>query len=128
MNLFHIPGLLLDETAADDNTTRGHDFGRRYGSDPANARWLGHRAVRARRPALPRWRLPAARREPTAMSIWTELLFMHGHVASVEALAALGPAAVVPTAPEPAAAPAGAGAQTSAKPFHAIIGPCAPTP
>jgi hypothetical protein len=44
MNLFHIPGLLLDETAADDNATRGQDFGRRYGSDSANARWLGHRA------------------------------------------------------------------------------------
>ena len=53
MNLFHIPGLLLDETAADDNTTRGHDFGRRYGSDPANARWLGHRAPRERAGATP---------------------------------------------------------------------------
>jgi hypothetical protein len=62
------------------------------------------------------------------MSIWSDLLFLHGHVASAEALAALVPATSATSAPEPAGAPAGARAQMAVTPIHAIIGPCAPSP
>jgi hypothetical protein len=58
------------------------------------------------------------------MSIWTELLFMHGHVASVETLATLAPGAK-PASGAESTAPS---MQTTPAPIHAIMGACTPSP
>jgi hypothetical protein len=64
MNLFHISGLLLDEGAADDHANSEHGFGRRYGSGPANAQWLGNRQTTDRSSTTPCCAAAAAAHRP----------------------------------------------------------------